>query len=69
MEDARKRGRPRADKPFVGLSIQLPCELRNAIEEEAKACSRSIAGQIRHVLQSVYGPTLPQERLEKQRKE
>ena len=49
-----KRGRPRADSPLVGLSIQLPRELRDAIEQEARACSRSIAGQIRHVLQGVY---------------
>lgn len=57
MENKR-RGRPRTDSPLVGLSIQLPQDLRDAIAEEAQACSRSIAGQIRHVLQAVYGPAM-----------
>lgn len=56
MEDARKRGRPRTDKPLVGLSIQLPPELRERVEAAARQEGRTIAGQIRWVLQRVYGP-------------
>jgi len=59
----RKRGRPRTDKPLVSFSIQLPAELRERIEKEAKSESRTIAGQIRHVLQGVYGPSMYKDRL------
>jgi len=52
----RKRGRPRAEKPLVGLSIQLPPELRERVEAAARQEGRTIAGQIRYVLQRVYGP-------------
>jgi len=49
-----KRGRPRAEKPLVTFSISIPPELREAVEKEATREGRSVAGQIRHVLQCYY---------------
>lgn len=51
-----RRGRPRTSRPLVGLSIQLPPELRERVEQAARQEGRTIAGQIRYVLQRVYGP-------------
>ena len=49
-----RRGRPRAERPLVAFSISLPADLRKAIEEDAEREGRTIAGQIRHVLQRHY---------------
>lgn len=54
MESKPKRGRPRAEKPLVTFSISLPPELREAVEKEATREGRSVAGQIRQILQRYY---------------
>lgn len=54
MESKPKRGRPRAERPLVTFSISLSAELRKAIEQEAEKEGRTLAGQIRHILQSHY---------------
>lgn len=56
MESRPKRGRPRAEKPLVAFSISLPAELRRRIEEDAVREGRTLAGQIRHILQRHYRP-------------
>lgn len=52
------RGVKRMGRPPTGrqktFSIQLPDKLREVIEEDAKKKERSIAGQIRHILQTHY---------------
>ena len=54
MESKQKRGRPRAERPLVVFSISLPAELRRQIEEDAAKEGRSVAGQIRQILQCYY---------------
>lgn len=53
-QNSPKRGRPRSLRPLVAFSISLPAELRRRIEEDAEREGRTLAGQIRHILQTHY---------------